>query len=151
MQDDRRQLAGWWLNGARQDLAIAEDGVARWSNASCFHAQQSAEKALKAALVLASGDSARTHALVVLAAELVSAGTALDEPVLEACKVLDKFYAPTRYPDALGGVDPTEIFTEREAREAVSLARHVLTFAEALLKPDDALEPTQSPVVDTGI
>jgi len=133
MQADRDALARSWMNGAYQDLEIAIDGVARWPNAACFHAQQSAEKALKAALVILSGDVARTHALIVLAAELAESGRPLDAQALEACKILDKFYAPTRYPDALGGIDPTQVFTEREARNAVERARHVLDFVEPLL------------------
>lgn len=128
MQADRRELARSWLNGALQDLAIATDGAKRWPNAACFHAQQSAEKALKAMLVALAGDVARTHALTALAAELSEAGSALDAGTLDACKVLDKFYAPTRYPDALGGVDPTLVFTEREALGAVEHARAVLDF-----------------------
>lgn len=78
--------------------------------------------------VALAGDVARTHALIALAAELAEAGCALDPPTVEACKVLDKFYAPTRYPDALGGVDPTKAFTEREAAGAVEQARIVIDF-----------------------
>jgi len=142
MQADREALARSWMNGAYQDLEIAIDGVARWPNAARFHAQQSAEKALKAALVALAGDVARTHALTALAAELDGTGRPLDAQTLEACKILDKFYAPTRYPDALGGIDPTEVFTEREARDAVVRARYVVEFVEELLpKSSDANAP----------
>ncbi len=130
MQPDRAQSARWWLNGAEQDLAIARDGVGRWSNAACFHAQQAAEKALKAVLVIACGDIVRTHALGALLEELAEAGVRPDNAVVDAAKVLDKYYAPTRYPDALGGIDPTGLFTKDEALAAVAQAERIAAFAK---------------------
>ncbi len=58
-----------WLSKATEDLAVAElilesDVAARW--AACFHAQQAAEKSLKAMLVAQGIDFPRTHALEVL-------------------------------------------------------------------------------------
>jgi HEPN domain-containing protein len=134
MQPDRARTAQWWLNGAEQDLMIAREGAVRWSNAACFHAQQSAEKAIKAVLVVACGDVVRTHSLGTLLEELAEAGIDADASVVEAAKVLDKYYAPTRYPDALGGIDPTAIFTSTEASAAIALAENIVVFAKARLE-----------------
>ncbi|MEO9096616.1 MAG: HEPN domain-containing protein [Candidatus Baltobacteraceae bacterium] len=136
MQPDRHRTAGLWLNGAAQDIAIARAGMALWPSAACFHAQQAAEKALSAALVVRCGDVVRTHALTVLEAELREAGVDADERTLGALRTLDKYYAPTRYPDALGDVDPTTAFTESEAIDAIERAECVIAFAKGLVDED---------------
>ena len=46
----------------------------------------------------------------------------------EAGQVLDHYYIPTRYPDALAfPAIPYESYTAREAREAVELASTILS------------------------
>jgi HEPN domain-containing protein/predicted nucleotidyltransferase len=64
-RDERPGAAREWLALARGDLEAGEmlraGGAVPWSIA--FHAQQSAEKALKAALILAGVDFPRTHDL----------------------------------------------------------------------------------------
>ncbi len=42
---------------------------------------------------------------------------------------LDVYYIPTRYPDALPDGVPSEVFTARQATEAIALAAQVLAFA----------------------
>ena len=51
--------------------------------------------------------------------------------VMDAGKVLDQYYIPTRYPDALAfpGV-PYETYTERQAQEAVQLARTIVSLVQ---------------------
>jgi len=70
--DFRRALARRWLSKSRTDLALAtvvlEKGPDMDPWACCFHAQQAAEKALKACLVARGTEPPYTHDLGALAA-----------------------------------------------------------------------------------
>lgn len=70
--DRRRSLARRWLSKARTDLALAtvvlEKGPDMDPWAGCYHAQQAAEKALKAVLVARGTEPPYTHDLGALAA-----------------------------------------------------------------------------------
>ncbi|MFM7435359.1 MAG: HEPN domain-containing protein [Vulcanococcus sp.] len=91
---------------AAQVLADAEE----WSH-SCFQAQQAAEKALKALLADRDQDL-RSHSLTALLRELGG-----DAPLRWSAqaRLLDKLYAPTRYPDALGEMAPMDVFGADDA------------------------------------
>src|SRR5512138_2434398 len=90
-----------WLGFARQDLRMAElamgDGL---YNQVCFHSEQCVEKVLKAWLADGGKKIPRTHSMTdllpLLPAELVS-------DMAEEIMLLDRFYIPTRYPDAIPG------------------------------------------------
>jgi HEPN domain-containing protein len=120
-----------WLRFARSDLAIArvvpEADVLL--ETLCFHAQQAAEKALKAVLLHCRVEFPYTHNLGVLL-DLLPPGTVIPEEV-EECVVLTEYAVVTRYP----GVH--EDVTEEELRLAVGTAAAVLTWAEGLLGVDD--------------
>lgn len=70
--DRARALARRWLSKARTDLALAtvilEQGPDMDPWIGCFHAQQAAEKALKAVLVARGMEPPYTHDLGALAA-----------------------------------------------------------------------------------
>jgi Uncharacterized conserved protein related to C-terminal domain of eukaryotic chaperone, SACSIN len=70
--DRRRALARRWLSKARTDLALAtvvlEKGPDMDPWVGCFHAQQAAEKALKAVLVARGVEPPHIHDLGALAA-----------------------------------------------------------------------------------
>lgn len=70
--DRPRALARRWLSKARTDLALAtvilEQGPDMDPWVGCFHAQQAAEKALKAVLVARRTEPPYTHDLGALAA-----------------------------------------------------------------------------------
>ena len=66
---DREVEAARWLRYAREDLAAAkspEDETTLAARHRCMLAQQAAEKALKAALILLDIDPPRTHNLQLL-------------------------------------------------------------------------------------
>ncbi len=102
MQPERKAAARGLRESANQDVRIAKLLAENEPNAACFHAQQAGEKAPKAALVFAIDDIARTHVLTLLLDELRAAGHPASEAVLAAARVLDRYYIPTRYPDAVG-------------------------------------------------
>lgn len=117
-----------WLAFAREDLRMAELAIAEaiW-NQACFHAQQCVEKILKAWLVERGEMPPRTHKLadlVVLLGEARFAGFANE------VQALDRFYIPTRYPDALPGTLPEGLPNEEEARETLALVRRVMALVE---------------------
>ncbi|MFA6110085.1 MAG: HEPN domain-containing protein, partial [Candidatus Latescibacterota bacterium] len=90
-----------WLAQARQDLEAA--AVLRESghrNLTCFHAQQAAEKGVKAFLYAQGLDEVWGHSVAILlrdAATYQERFAAL-RPIGAA---LDKFYITTRYPNGL--------------------------------------------------
>lgn len=127
MQSDRAALCAHWFASSDNDFVIARDYRVRIPSAACFHAQQGAEKALKALLVMLCGDAPRTHVASVLVGELEKSTIVPDEIGL-AAKSLDKYYAPTRYPDALGGGNPDSAFVARDADLALEAADAVAAF-----------------------
>jgi HEPN domain-containing protein len=87
-----------------------------------FHAQQCAEKALKALLLARSIDFPRTHSIAILLDLLKRAGVAVPEPVDEAFS-LTQYAVATRYPGVWDAV------SEDEARVALGTAAYVLDWA----------------------
>lgn len=116
-----------WLRYAKSDLAFAklpkpEDAL--WEGL-CFHAQQAAEKAIKAVLVSHSIDFPKTHDITEILVLLEQAGFPVPEEIKEAGR-LTQYAVVTRYP----GED--EPVTEDEYREAVALAEKIVQWAEKM-------------------
>jgi HEPN domain-containing protein len=92
-----------WLRQADADLEHArcslEDGAHEWA---CFAAQQSADKASKAAHQ-ALGQGAWGHVVTELLDALRPSVPAIDGGLLDRARALDKLYIPTRYPNGLAG------------------------------------------------
>jgi HEPN domain-containing protein len=121
-----------WSRQAEADLRAA--GVlcdaGEWSH-SCFQAQQAAEKALKALLAERDQDL-RSHSLAALLREL---GGEAPQQWASQARALDKLYAPTRYPDALGDAAPMDVFGPEDAELAMNAARAFVDWAVASLNP----------------
>lgn len=127
-----------WLSQGLEDLKSARVlRDAQLYPASCFFAQQGAEKAMKAILV-ARGDALRSHALADLkqSVEVVLAdGHPL--PALAGVGRLDRYYLGTRYPDALpDGATAQSVFDAQDADEAIGTAERVVTALAEWLKED---------------
>ncbi len=116
-----------WLKQAESDLAFAHDGLAndRFSHI-CFMAQQSGEKAIKSIGIYYEYEI-RGHSIAAIAKKI-----GINGEVEEAGKILDLYYISARYPDSLPGGAPFEMFTKKQALEAISLAQIILkkAFAE---------------------
>lgn len=132
MKDPRRD-AERWLRQAEIDLEASRALAERFSALACFHAQQAAEKALKAVLY---GDGERP----VLGHSLADLGARVEEqhgsyaPFRADAAKLDRFYVPTRYPNGLPeGGDPSEVFDAADARSAIATARRVIDFVRGEL------------------
>lgn len=117
-----------WLGFAREDLRVAEWAFsAEIYNQACFHAQQCVEKVLKAWLRSRGTLPPRTHQLSLLLALLPD--EVLADLRLEIT-LLDRFYIPTRYPDALAGALPDGLPDSTDAQEALAVASSALQQAE---------------------
>jgi HEPN domain-containing protein len=128
-----REEAGWWLATARGDLQAARVLLnSGQHNLAAFHAQQAAEKGLKAVLAEA-GRLFRGHACVDLLAELRSDGVAIPADLDSIARRLDLHYIQSRYPNGLGG-DPTHYYDAGIAAEALGHAERLLEFAAARLE-----------------
>jgi HEPN domain-containing protein len=117
-----------WLRYARSDLELARinrpDEVL--FEELCFHAQQAAEKALKAVLIAEGISPPKTHNIRMLL-DILSQVIVAPQEVEDAAGLTD--YAVTsRYP---GDFEPVG---EEEYNEALGLAKTVVTWAEKVVQ-----------------
>lgn len=126
-----------WIEKAEHDLKNAEHTLTLGDDCPidtvCFHAQQCAEKYLKALLVYRGVAPPQTHNLRILM-QMVRAHMALGVAMDEVLS-LNRYPVESRYP---GDWDP---IGREEAEAAVTVARAVRTAARALLPPD-TLKPS---------
>ncbi|MGH2542106.1 MAG: HEPN domain-containing protein, partial [Ardenticatenaceae bacterium] len=65
--------------------------------------------------------------------QLLGAVSEAPEEVLDAARVLDRYYIPTRYPNGFPAGAPMDYYDLPTAEEAVKLAERVLGFVGAQL------------------
>jgi HEPN domain-containing protein len=124
-------LAGspkYWLRYAQSDLELARTnpppGVL--FETLCFHAQQAAEKALKAVLIHQSILFPKTHSIRILIDLLAQHHSIPDE--VEKAAILTDYAVMTRYPGDLEPVSDDEYF------ESIHLADAVVSWAESIIE-----------------
>lgn len=116
-----RPEAARWLAAAEEELATARHLTAGGFHApACFHAQQGAEKAVKA---VHHARGART----VLGHDV----RALIEALAPRVPALDLLYVPTRYPNGLAAGTPAEAFSAAQAQRALGHAEPVVEASTA--------------------
>jgi len=129
LSPDERELVGQWILSARSDLLFAEgeppDGV--MYEQPSFHAQQAAEKALKALLLYLDDDPPRLHEIDVLV-DLVRRHVAVPGDLLEAA-ALTAYAVVTRYPPFI------TVLTKEQWQSATRTARRVFEWVEGQLAP----------------
>lgn len=113
-----------WINRAKADLALACAPLPEGALLEdlCFHAQQAAEKAIKAIYVHRGARFRYTHDISELLNGLMQMGLSFSEEIREAATLSD--YAWQRYP---GLAEPV---TEEEYRKVIQLAQTVLAWVE---------------------
>ncbi len=131
MPPERRGLGlpSDWLRRARSDLALAKAPLPTdvlYADL-CFHAQQAAEKAIKAVYRARRYGFRYTHDLSELLDGLARHGVFVPQEIREAVTLTD-FAWETRYPG------PAELVTEDEYRRAVTLAEKVVEWAAQLVQ-----------------
>ncbi len=131
----KRDLVRQWLGHAREDLRAAGILVKQPGclNASCFHAQQAAEKSLKAFLVQHQVSFPRTHAIGELLDLMATVDASLAESLSETT-ALSPYSVEMRYP-----TDQPDVTAEKAAI-AVRLARRAYRSITSVLRPS----PVQS-------
>ncbi len=72
------------------------------------------------------------HNLNVLL-EALSAHIMVSESLRQACAHLNRYYIPTRYPNAFDRGAPADQFFEEDARQALGEAEEVVGFAEGII------------------
>jgi HEPN domain-containing protein len=122
-----------WLDKADEDLVVARLVLAEgFYSHVCFLAQQGVEKALKGYLLARTKTYPRTHGLV----DLVKQCAAFDPEInrfSSDCSVIDQYYTPSRYPDALAGIGPGALPDRQEAEEVIESADKILQYVTARL------------------
>lgn len=110
-----------WLAKAANDMLNIENNLSADSvpwDTVCFHAQQAAEKTLKAFLSYHAHPVTRTHDLVALLAQAVEIHPPL-KLLRTACQRLNYYAITSRYPDDL--FEPEE----EEGREMVTISQEI--------------------------
>jgi HEPN domain-containing protein len=119
-----------WLNHAKSDLRLAQiaskDEFVRKEQA-CFHAQQAAEKAIKAVLLSRGLEFPLVHDIDELLEIAENSGIVLPENVREA-GLLTPYAEESRYPGYWFEI------TDDDVAEALQSAEHAIEWAERELK-----------------
>jgi len=116
-----------WLRQAEEDLESARDSSkAEHYEWACFQSQQAAEKALKAFLHSKGFRAILTHSI----RDLILDCSKYEEDfrsLLSQGKVLDAYYIPTRYPNALVGNEiPARYYSQEDATQCINYAELIL-------------------------
>lgn len=122
MQPEARREAGEWLQRAQRDLLIAEralQGVPTLADQAVYHAQQAAEKTLKAFLAANNHPLQKTHNLEYLVTQCQGVNTTFGE-FLASARTLNPYATLFRYPG--GPLEPAA----GEAERAIQLAREIV-------------------------
>ncbi|RKY57110.1 MAG: hypothetical protein DRP94_09690 [Candidatus Latescibacterota bacterium] len=128
------QRAQDWLREAEAELDAAQsllDGK-HWSWC-CFTCQQAAEKALKAVCEFLRIPQFG-HNLNMLV-QAIAAQRAVSDSIRTACARLNRYYIPTRYPNAFDRGAPADQFLEEDAHQALEDTREVVKFAQGIVGP----------------
>ena len=133
-QENYRHDSARWFRQAKADIAAArsslKNGIYEWA---CFQAQQSAEKALKA-LWYHNLTEPWGHSVYKLIAALPKDNIKKSlTPLIDLARELDKLCIPTRYPNGLPELTPSEIFTKGEASRAIKSAQAIIDKAGSII------------------
>lgn len=119
-----------WEAKAANDLLCIDNNLRSSSvpwDIVAYHAQQAAEKMLKACLVHQGIEAPRTHDLGRLLGECLAEGMALVH-LADDCDFLTPFAVAIRYPGDLPDV------TESDARATVEAAHRIMTATRGVLR-----------------
>jgi HEPN domain-containing protein len=112
-----------WLEQAQEDLKGVELLLEGGSyHLVCFLAQQVAEKALKGFLYVQGEEVILGHSVEGLC-RWAKEHEPDFEKLCQEIAVLDGYYLPTRYPNALPDGIPARVYNRKVAEEALRLAR----------------------------
>ncbi len=121
------------MRQAKKDLSHASKSLDmedyEWS---CFSAQQSAEKAVKA-VYESLGAHAMGHSVSTLLRRLPKSERP-DTGLVDEAKLLDRHYIPTRYANSHPQGAPMDYYTSQDALEALRIAERVQQYCERRIR-----------------
>jgi HEPN domain-containing protein len=121
--------AGRWFRQAENDLAFARQGFdGGFFSQVCFLCQQAGEKAVKAVRYHNGERYVTGHSIHALLKN-VEVEQADQKILFEKGSLLDQFYIPARYPNGLPDGAPFEVYTSKQAEQAICDAQALLDFA----------------------
>ena len=134
MRGAEKEARRWFIQ-AEDDLRFIEWVLkeARFFDKGCFISQQAGEKALKACLYARGERRVIGHSLFEMVQDLSGKDKAFEAIVNEARR-LDRFYTAARYPNALPGGSPFQIYTVEDLAEAHKDVRQVFEVSSTFLQ-----------------
>jgi HEPN domain-containing protein len=132
--DARDEAQRWWLT-AQDDLEAAKTlhQAGKYSHA-CFLSQQSAEKAMKA-LWFALDSDPWGHSVQRLVMQFPRPDRLRNvQNWITQAACLDKFHIPTRYPNGLPDLIPSQVYNEQDSTQALERAGFFLAESRTLLE-----------------
>ena len=124
------------LRQAMHDLRIARGHQERddYSDA-CFMAEQAAQKALQGFLMAQGQRPVPLHSAAQLAERCAQFDTDFAVHILSG-RLLDQYYIPTRYPDALAPLAvPFESYTQEQGERAVAAFQAIISLVTQKVPP----------------
>jgi HEPN domain-containing protein len=131
-----RDTALRWLRQAAHDLRIARGHQERsdYSDA-CFMAEQAAQKALKGFLMAQGQRAIPLHSVAQSAERCAQFDADFTVHILSG-RLLDQYYIPTRYPDALAPpAVPFESYTQEQGERAVAAVQALVSLVTQKVSP----------------
>ncbi|OGX40690.1 MAG: hypothetical protein A3C53_00245 [Omnitrophica WOR_2 bacterium RIFCSPHIGHO2_02_FULL_68_15] len=121
-----RETAARWFRQAEHDLQIATRLKEESPADACYFAEQASQKALKAFLFARGSRHQPEHSVAALAQRCGEQDPEFG-PLVASGQLMDQFYIPTRYPDALADpAVPFESYSTEQAVGAIRLATEIL-------------------------
>lgn len=117
MSNSEKEALRWYLQGTRDARTAGRNSANGDFEVACFLYQQAAEKILKSFLYLSGENPVLGHSTLKLAERAAAYETGFQK-VLDACRDLDVFYVPTRYPNGIPDGAPFEYFRLQHAGKA---------------------------------
>lgn len=143
MNGNERSAKSWVLQAVRDRESARKNFELNIYEVSCFLCEQAVQKLLKGFLILKGERHVLLHSTYLLAQRCADYEPRF-EAIYDACRRLDIFYTPSRYPDALGGSAPWQVFGEQEARQAIAAVDAVFSEIADRLPEDWANGPNKA-------
>ena len=141
MKQNPEIAARSWLGQARRELGSCS-GLLQggYFEQVCFHAQQAAEKALKAVAYLGGARQVLGHSCLRLVKQLKETHPSLAAQRDSAC-LLDQVYISSRYPIDDMQVAPYELFPRSQAEDLMGRARQIVDASARIIEQSSTLSP----------